>query len=205
MIIAGGAVALLIGIGFIVLSSNDEIAQVIHEVEREAAQESVSNNATSTEEVATAEGTPSAAAQRTAHLAPAPRVNQVILGEIESGNVITVPQATLLEGGYVVLYKVDSRGEASVVGESAFLSEGTHTNIRIQLDNGPVAELQAIAAILHADDGDEKFEYPGPDRHLTNGSLIASDIDVVGISRSDHESRVLETQVEAFLETNFKD
>lgn len=132
--------------------------------------------------------------------------NAVVLGEVEAGNVITVPQARLAQDGYVVLYRVNSNGESSVVGNSRLLEAGTHSNITIQLQGGPAIERQAIVAALHEDDGDGKFEYPESDRYLlsSNGTVI-SDIDVVGVERSDREGMILENQVEAYLDANFDD
>ena len=63
---------------------------------------------------------------------------------------------------------------------------------------------RVLERVLHQDNGNGKFEQ-GSDQYLLNGQLLANDIDVVGVERSDRESRILETQVEAYLETNFKD
>lgn len=206
MAIAGGAAILLAGILFIIFSSNDEIAQVISEVENEITKESSPNDlvATNTEDTVAASANAAGANGGAAMQESIPATNYVILGELEGGNIVTVSQASLLQDGYIVLYRINNRGESSLVGKSDLLKAGTHTNVSIQLVS-VVAEMQAIVAVLHRDDGNGKFEYPGPDRYLLNDGLLTSDIDVVGIQRSDRESRVLETQVEAFLETNFRD
>jgi|GEM_PF-2314329 len=131
-------------------------------------------------------------------------VNAVVLGEVEAGNLITVPRAQLEEDGYVVLYRVNSNGESDVVGHSDLLEAGNHTNISIQLEGGPAVERQAIVAALHEDDGDGKFEYPEADGYLISSSgTVISDIDVVGVVRSDREGMILENQVEAYLDENF--
>jgi len=207
MIIAGGACALLAGIGFIVLSSDDEIAEVIQEVETEMAQEAAAGTALEegvVEEVEPVEEKATSHSSGAVSSTLAPTSNAVVLGEINNGNNVTVPFARLLEDGYVVLYRINSKGDVSLMGKSELLKAGTHTDIKIRLANMAV-ERQAIVAVLHEDDGDGKFEYPGADNYLLNGALLSSDIDVVGIERSDRESKVLETQVEAFLKTNFKE
>lgn len=211
MIIAGGAVVLLAGVGFIVFSSNDEIAEVIHEVESETAKELAEDSLeVNSSETVSVDGALNSAIENqstsmnVAQNTSVPAANRVILGEVEPGNIVTVPQAQLLKDGYVVLYKVDNRGEATLVGKTQVLGAGVHNNLKIQL-SGPAVDRQAIVAVLHGDDGDEKFEYPGEDNYLLNGGVLASDIDVVGVVRSDRESRILETQVAAFLETNFMD
>jgi hypothetical protein len=205
--IAGGAAVLLVGIIFIIFSSNDELAEVINEVENEVEEQRMDAlEGTSTDE--TDEGTAqesnsTPSSQRIAEPTPsAPVTNGVVLGEVEGGIVITVARATLLQPGYIVLYRINSNGETALAGKSGLLKAGTHTNVDIQL--GAIAvERQAIVAVLHGDDGDGKFEYPGADQYLLSGSLLANDIDVVGVDRNDRESKILETQVEAFLETNF--
>jgi hypothetical protein len=203
-VIAGGAVLLLAGILFIVFSSNDDIAQVIQSVESEVAEQMEERSLS----VGKGEDEPTDEEKTTldpeavkAVPQPAP-VNTVILGEVSGGNVITVPQATLLKPGFVVLYRINSKGESTLVGDSQLLTAGTHRDITIRLSSLAV-ETQALVAVLHEDDGNGTFEQ-GSDGYLLNGSLLVSDIDVVGIKRSDREGRILETKIEAFLETNFR-
>lgn len=154
----------------------------------------------------TAEGNTEAVrtGERTADVASAPSapLNTVALGEVEGGSMITVPSATLVRSGYVVLYNINSNGESRVIGHSDLLSPSTHFNIKIQL-TGPIAEKQAVVAVLHQDDGDGKFEYPESDGYLKNGAFLVNDIDVVGIKRDDQESKVLESQVATLVENNF--
>jgi hypothetical protein len=128
--------------------------------------------------------------------------NSVTLGEVEEGNIITVSAATFLKPGYVALYRVNSNGDSALVGNSQLLSIGTHKNISVQLKN-PAVKRQALVAVLHEDDGDGKFEFPGSDLYLRNGGLLINDIDVIGVNRTNREARILETQVKAYLETNF--
>lgn len=204
-VIAGGAAVLLAGVLFIIFSSNDDIAEVIQNVESEVAEEMESAELAIEEEPLAGEDQLAAQASENAPAQSAVQAaaNRVILGELEDGNVITVAEATLTKKGYVVLYRVNSNGDSALVGKSDLLNVGTHRNIAIQLV-APAIESQAIVAVLHQDNGNGKFEQ-GSDQYLLNGQLLANDIDVVGVERSDRESRILETQVEAYLETNFKD
>jgi hypothetical protein len=209
LVIAGGAAVLLVGIIFIIFSSNDELAEVIHEVENEVAEgqrmDALESTSTDDSGVGVVDEDSGASQQTIAQpRATVPATNSVVLGEVEGGNTISVPRATLLQPGYIVIYRINSNGETSLAGKSGLLEAGTHTNIDIQLAATAIYR-QALVAVLHGDDGDGKFEYPGADLYLLNGGLLANDIDVVDIKRSDRESKVLETQVEAFLETNFMD
>lgn len=151
------------------------------------------------EDVLYAEGT-----ERMAEVEEPTPQNSVLLGEVPEGNIITVAEATLVKPGFVALYRINSNGDSALVGNSDLLSAGAHHMISIQLRNLAV-KRQAMVAVLHEDDGDGKFEFPESDPYLKNGPLLSNDIDVVGVSRTDREARILETQVEAYLETNFKE
>lgn len=130
-------------------------------------------------------------------------VNSVVLAETPAGNFATVAQAYLTRSGYVVFHLVNSNGDSSIIGKTDLLAAGSHANVKVQLDT-PLAYKQAVVAVLHEDDGDGKFEYPESDGYLVNANgFFVSDIDVVDVSRSDAESKVLEAQVATFMENNF--
>lgn len=145
--------------------------------------------------------------QNTANQNPpttAPLPNRVVLAEAVAGNFATAANVALTKPGYVVIYKINSNGDSSVLGHSDLLTAGTHSDVKIQLDN-PVAFKESVVAVLHEDDGDEKFEYPDADMYLVNaGDLLVSDIDVVDVKSADAESKVLEAQTETYLKNNFK-
>jgi hypothetical protein len=184
--IAALVVAVIVVLAVIVFTGNEKTAP------------NNTNKATTTQnEVATTSG------QNTNTQATTTPMNAVVLGEVESGSMITVSQATLTKPGYVVLYLTTSQGESSVVGNSSLLQAGTHSNIKIQLDT-PAADRQAIVSVLHTDDGDGKFEYPETDSYLMNAAgIVVNDIDVVGVSRTESESQILEKQVKTYIENNF--
>lgn len=128
--------------------------------------------------------------------------NSVDLAENETGNFADISQATLTKSGYVVLYKTNSNGESAIIGHSDLLTAGTHSNLRIQIT--PIAYKQAIVAVLHQDDGDGKFEFPGADKYLVNSdATIVSDIDVVDVTGDAKEDAVLKSQVNTYLENHF--
>lgn len=130
--------------------------------------------------------------------------NRVVLAETVTGNFVTVTQASLTKSGYVVLYRVNSNGDSSVIGHSNLLDAGAHANLNIQLDD-PIGKQQAVVAVLHEDDGDEKFEYPDADGYLvSSGNMLANDIDVVDVKAGEAESKVLEAKIATYLENNFQ-
>lgn len=185
------AAVVLAGILFLVFSNRDDQSQ--NGLNNSPASQDLQNAGTDTQAV-----TPNGTNDTTAG-----QQNSVVLGEVEGGNIITVSQATLTKPGYVVLYRVNSNGEGAVAANSELLSVGTHSNVQIQLDS-PAVERQAIVAVLHEDDGDETFEYPESDMYLVNADAqVVNDIDVVGVSRTDQESKILEAQIRTFIENNF--
>lgn len=127
--------------------------------------------------------------------------NRVVLAESETGNFATVGSVTLTQPGFVAIYKVNSNGATTLIGNTDLLTAGTHGNIQVQLDT-VIAEEETIVATLHADDGDGDFEYPGPDLHLGNDtSAFVSDVDVVDVPLED-ENAELQEQVELYIEQN---
>lgn len=127
--------------------------------------------------------------------------NSVVLSPAETGNFARVQSATLSAPGYIVIYRVNSNSETSILGNSDLLAAGTYSDINIQLDS-PIAREQTIVAVLHADDGDGEFEFPGSDIYLGNSNqAVVSDVDVVDVKAED-EDQVLQEQVELFLKKN---
>jgi Na+-transporting methylmalonyl-CoA/oxaloacetate decarboxylase gamma subunit len=124
--------------------------------------------------------------------------NSVQLAAAETGMKATVDSATLSQPGYVVVYRVNSQNDTEVIGSSDLLAAGDYSDITIQLDSG-IAKDQTIVAVLHADDGDGEFEFPGSDGYLNDADQsIYSDVDIVDVDVAD-ESEELSENVEAFL------
>ena len=133
--------------------------------------------------------------QQNAQVSP----NSVVLEEAVSGNFVTIESAVLSQSGYVVVYRVDSNSKTEIIGHSELLSPGTHTKFSIQLTN-VISREQTIVAVMHKDDGDGKFEFPGPDLYLGSaGARLTSDVDIVDVA-ADKEPALLKAQVEAYLD-----
>jgi hypothetical protein len=146
----------------------------------------VGNNASST------------APTSTAGTSATPGVTRVVLAETSAGNRAVIQSAQLSDPGYIVVYRSTVDGDTEIVGHSNLLSAGAYSNLGITLDSAVSAD-QTLTAVLHKDDGDGKFEVPGPDSFMGSGNArIISDVDVVGSPKSE-ESPLLESQVEAYL------
>lgn len=125
--------------------------------------------------------------------------NSIVLRETVSGNFVVVESAELTKSGYVVIYRANSNSKTDIIGHSDLLGIGAHNNLRVQLAT-PIAKEQNIIAVLHEDDGDKKFEFPGPDLYLGNtGARFVSDVDIVDVP-FDKEPAVLNSQIELFLD-----
>lgn len=129
-------------------------------------------------------------------------LNRIVLAETETGNFVTIAFANLIQPAFIAIYKVNNNGETLLIGNTGLLPAGIITNYKIQLES-VVVDNQTIAAVLHTDDGDGKFEFPESDPYLKNADqIIVSDVDIVEIN-ADREAAALKKQVETYLENNF--
>ncbi len=197
MVIIGVVLALLALVVFLFSRGNIELlTPVFLNVTQQ--QEEADDLQTPTSTAPEVTETPAASGGSTA--SPSAALNAVYLGEVESGNAVSVASATLNRPGYIVLYRINSQGDSRMLGHSDLLS-GTVFNTKVRLDQ-LIVDDQALVAVLHEDDGDGSFDNPG-DGYLTNDGQLVSDIDVVGTQRNYRESTTLERQVQMYLENNF--
>ena len=82
--------------------------------------------------------------------------------QTSNGTVVTISQASLPDGGFVVIHDaslLDGSVAESVRGVSQFLEPGTHEEIRVTLDE-PIAESQRLIALAYRDtDDDQTFDF----------------------------------------------
>ncbi len=122
----------------------------------------------------------------------------VMLEENKTGSFAAIARAKFTRPGYVVIYRVNSNSDSEIIGHSNLLAVGTHDNFNVQLSSVAARE-QTLVAVLHADDGDGEFEFPGSDSYLGNSSVrVTLDTDVVDTLSKD-EPALLRDQVELFL------
>lgn len=127
-------------------------------------------------------------------------LSSVALAENTAGSTATVSRATLTQPGYIVIYHATAGGEVAVIGSSDFLAAGDYTNLEITLESDVAAEDTLVASV-HADDGDEVFEFPEDDFPVTNNNEFVTDVDVVGVP-ADEEEDELSVNIDAYLEEN---
>jgi hypothetical protein len=92
------------------------------------------------------------------------------------GPTVVVPEVNLSQPGWLAIHLTDSTGQLlEVLTNSPYLYSGTTKDIKLYLP-GNIPSGTKMKAVLHRDDGDQIFEYPGPDMPLIqNGQTVASE------------------------------
>lgn len=179
---------ILLGIMVFLISSNNDEANENSDAETSET-DTTNNESTSDTNPIEADGGDGTGASAS--------VNTVALKPTETGNFVSV-DATLIEPGFVVIYRVNSNSETKIIGSSDLLLPSTNNDLEIQLDS-PIAKEQTVVAVLHKDNGDGKFD---SDMYLGNSNqTIVTDVDVVDTPKNE-EGTLLKEQVEVFLQNN---
>lgn len=88
-----------------------------------------------------------------------------------SGNRINVDRLLLDKPGYVVVHKVINGIPGTVIGNSGIL-DGENSNVKVAISD--YENENELIAMLHYDDGDSSYEFPGDDDPTTvDGRVIA--------------------------------
>lgn len=77
-----------------------------------------------------------------------------------SGTVV-IKSLTLDKPGFVVIHKDGGGKPGPVIGHSDVLAAGTHSDVKVTFDNTQAGDR--VFPMLHYDDGNGKYEFPGPD------------------------------------------
>jgi len=84
---------------------------------------------------------------------------------------VMIQSLTFKESGYIVIHlSVDSKPGA-VIGHSALYQPGTYNNVSVSVDSLQGGE-NMLFAMLHTDDGDQTYEFPGDDLPTKAGDNI---------------------------------
>lgn len=87
-----------------------------------------------------------------------------------NGSSVVVQSATLSDGGFLVVHEESG----AVLGNSAYLEAGSHSNVEVTLDD-PITDTQTLIAMAHTDDGDQSYGFPGSDGPYTSGGAPVTD------------------------------
>ena len=94
--------------------------------------------------------------------------------QIVEQDSIVIKAVYLDKPGYVVIHIVTLDNKPGpVIGRSELLKEGITTNLRIALEN--YKGRGELIAMLHYDDGDGTYNFPGPDKPVVvDGAIVQS-------------------------------
>lgn len=96
--------------------------------------------------------------------------------ESPGGASVVVKSATMSRGGFIAIHSGSASGP--IIGSSKFLSAGTHTNVRIALDE-TLNESTTLVAMTHLDeDGSETFNAMTDGAYKVNGSAVTDSASV---------------------------
>ena len=88
-----------------------------------------------------------------------------------NGTSVTIASFTLPEDGYVVVHADANGRPGPVIGQTELIEAGTYTNVPVRIDASRAGER--VHPMLHVDDGDGVYEFPGADGPATsNGAVI---------------------------------
>lgn len=103
-------------------------------------------------------------------------LSQITVNNQDPGNSIMIENIQLSERGYVVIHEDDNGSPGNVIGHSGLLS-GNISNVIIPLER--LASNEMLHAMLHVDDGDYQYEFPGDDSPLKqNGEIVVESFEV---------------------------
>jgi len=95
----------------------------------------------------------------------------------EADQVVRVASATLSDGGFIAIHEGSASGD--VIGVSNQLSDGTHSDVRVLLDED-VDEGTTLVAMPHLDDNsNNNYDFPSADAPYTSGGAPVTDSGVV--------------------------
>lgn len=128
---------------------------------------------------------------------PAAASQPAIAASAQPANIaaVTIDQAVLPAGGYIVIHENEEQQPGAVVGHSDYLDPAAYTNFTVLLDRDTQAG-ETLYAMLHTDDGNQTYDFPGPDAPLRNDTGL-----VVITSFTIEEDEAANLRVDTNLET----
>ncbi len=97
----------------------------------------------------------------------------VLVSDGQSGDKVVVRSVEIAGPSYVVIHEDDGGKPGKVLGKSTLLSANAN-NITIMLDR-EIKAGETLYAMLHRDDGDGVYEFPGDDAPVKSGGKVVLD------------------------------
>lgn len=86
--------------------------------------------------------------------------------QVVGDGTVVVRHVSMLEHGYLAVHVVEDGEPGRVLGTHRFGEHGEFENVEVALDGAAWANVSGpsrLVAVVHADDGDDQFEWPGDD------------------------------------------
>jgi len=98
----------------------------------------------------------------------------VTINQVVEDDSVVIKAVYLDKPGYVVVHQVTLEGKPGpVIGRSELLQPGIYGNIQIAIEN--YQGRGELIAMLHYDDGDGVYNFPGPDKPVVvDGAIVQS-------------------------------
>lgn len=99
----------------------------------------------------------------------------------EAGNSVSVDFVEINTNGYVVIHEESGGKPGKVIGRSELLEPGKYSFLVIDLERESNPG-ETLYAMLHQDDGDKTYEFPGDDAPLKDeqGNIVVSSFNILG-------------------------
>ena len=94
----------------------------------------------------------------------------LVLTDQPGGDSVLITALTLDQAGYVVVHKDNDGKPGPVIGVSELIQPGVYRNYRVDIDVNQAGA--AVFPMLHYDNGDGVYEFPGPDGPVTVESKV---------------------------------
>jgi len=110
---------------------------------------------------------------------PPPQISSMKVQNQETAeDQVVLQEVSFKDPGYVVIHVAKDGKPGSVIGNSAFFALGTYQNVVVPTSQLPSGK-NALFAMIHIDDGDGTYEFPGDDVPLeVNGAVLVSPLTV---------------------------
>jgi len=105
----------------------------------------------------------------------------IAVTDYSAGLIVTVAKVVLSKPGYVVVHEDASGTPGAVLGNSKYLASGESTDVVVPLSRESTGG-EVLFAMLHTDDGDRNYDFPGDDLPTKNeeGNAVLMQFTVEG-------------------------
>lgn len=93
--------------------------------------------------------------------------SSIAASDQSAGNTVTIDTATFTKPGYIVVHEQKGLEADKPIGQSVLYLPGTVADVSVKL-NRPSKAGETLYVMLHDDDGDGTYEFPGPDAPTQN-------------------------------------